>query len=153
MNKSITIFALIMSGCSIQPPNLTTGEGCWRYGVEERDNTGPMSLTLATEVPVVRLGRDQLQHMCGVPTPEPDLRFLPKAEGRRIVAGNVVRGCYLPPQIPRSSGDDTIYMYKFGGTDKQTLWHEQCHIRLGIGHNACNGTYGNAGTADAPCVW
>jgi hypothetical protein len=113
-----------LASCSVTP-NLETG--CWRLGVEEINNTGPMSSTKPEDVPVVYMGLDALADACGTHR-----------------KGWTTRACYKPIE-------NTIFMWT--GSGKFELEHERCHIRFGRKHNACNGTYGNAGTVHAPCEW
>lgn len=140
----ILIFALLLSSCAVlKTPNFETGGDCWRYGVEEEENTGPLSPTPLQKIPVVKLWYGDLAQACGVQIPE--LSFKTKQY-------MVVRACYVPQQIPRKTGDDTFYLYKLAGA--MELRHEQCHLVLGRLHGNCYGTgYGNSGTAEHPCEW
>ena len=54
----ILILSVLITGC-ITPPNLTTGEGCWRYGVVE----GEVTQTPSTDI--TYLSMDDIVIACG----------------------------------------------------------------------------------------
>ena len=53
----ILFLSVLLTGC-ITPPNLTNGEGCWRYGVTEGQITRPASTD------ITRLSMDGIVEAC-----------------------------------------------------------------------------------------
>jgi len=118
------ILALSLVACQ-SVPNYATGEGCWRYGISETDNTGRMRNTDAATVKVVKLNYDDLLKACD-------------QQDNRTLAGYwmdkrtmVLRACYQPIE-------NVIYSYNLNwGDDNYYEAHERCHIIWGREHNAC----------------
>ena len=110
---ALVVIALYLQGCThaVTPDDPSE---CWRYGVA-MDNTGRMSATPLDEIPVVKLGYDELMAACGT-----------EAED-----GLEIRACYDPMT-------DTIYTYG-GDVGDRFINHERCHVMLGREHNSCYG--------------
>jgi hypothetical protein len=137
MRTLITLVLITLLSACTTTPDFTTGEDCWRYQVLEEGNTGRMSDTDMSSVPVVHLWYDDLLVACGVS----DTRTLAGywMDGRSMA----VRACYDPIT-------DTIYEYKLNWGEYFTN-HEKCHIKLGREHNSCRG-YG-IGKDESICDW
>jgi hypothetical protein len=139
----LMIVALFMLGC-VTPPDLETGEGCWRYGVLETGNTGMMTLTPVEDIRVEEYDYFDLLVMCD----EMDYRSL--ARQRREGNSMIIRGCFQPREVDGKAGEDMIYLYNYSG--RKELYEEQCHVVLGSLHNACYPKYG-IGNSEADCNW
>ena len=120
----VTIAFLLLAGC-ITTPDLTTGAGCWRYGVTEQ-NTGRMTTTPIEQIPIVVVKYADLYGYCGVDPKEA-----------------LLHGCYQPLM-------DTIYIHR--GAGRRTVYEEQCHALLGTEHNNCYPHYG-IGKDESACGW
>ena len=96
---------LLLVGC-VTTPDWETGEGCWREGIEEHNNTGRMTDTRLDKIPRVWLDYDELAKVC-------------RNDGFHIDA------CF-------DSMTDTIYFGKDGGLKYEN--HEKCHALLGTKH-------------------
>lgn len=118
--------ALLLTSC-ITNPNLTTGAGCWRYGVAETNQIGLLTrYDNVQDVPITRLPHNEFTEKCGL------------GEG-------LVWACYQP-------WEDHIYLrtWKAGTME---INHEKCHALLGFEHNACNGLGYSIGKNATACDW
>jgi len=120
-------------------PDYTDGSGCWRYGVLENGNTGQMRNTNPADVPVVKLGYDDLLKACDVE----DSRTLAGYWMDR--RGMVLRACYQPIE-------NVIYSYNLNWGSYYEA-HEQCHILHGREHNACWNRVYAIGQDESACNW
>ena len=146
MTKSIVPFFILLmltclTGC-VSMPNMQTGAGCWRYGVLEQGNTGPMSRADVEEIPVVYLSEDGVNAACTV-----GLEEWVNEDYRKQ---HTIYACFKPRPVDGKAGTDTIYIWWRGG--KRALYEEKCHILLGRKHNACYGKYG-IGKDESACKW
>ena len=132
------LLLLLLTGC-IVTPNWDAGHDCWRYGIAE-DNTGRMSALHPQDIPVVKLGYDDLLIACGL-TPEP----LSWSNRKQLQA----RACFKPREVTGGEGEDMIYLYRWAGEYERN--HERCHAIKGRLHNNCSG-YG-IGKDESACNW
>lgn len=138
MKKLIVILILsaVLAGCAheIQP----NGEGCWRYGISEVDNTGRMGIE-QKNIPAVYLSYKKLLEACDV-EPEP-VSWSNKNQLQ-------IRACYKPIE-------NVIYEYRLNYFSNYFTRHEICHQKLGREHNACWGKgYAQFGaTIEEACEW
>ena len=137
---------VLLSGC-LTPPNLQTGEGCWRYGVSEINNTGPMTPMHPNDIPVVKLSYEDLLVACNVE----DTRSLAEYwRGKRTIA---VTACLVPRIVNGNPGTAVIYLHNLY-SGKVDLYQEQCHALLGPVHNQCYGMgYPITGSDATACDW
>ena len=103
------------------------------------DNTGKMSPTPVTDIPVVKMSYDELLVACGVVDDRTLAGYY--MDGRSMA----VRACYDPMT-------DTIYEYNLNLGQYFTN-HEKCHVILGREHNACNGIGYGIGKDESDCKW
>ena len=142
--RTISLFLIILlTGC-VTVPNFETGDDCWRYGVAETNNTGPMTATPLDEIPVVKLDYEDLLIACD----QTDDRTLAGYwRDKRTVS---IRACFKPRPVDGKAGHDTIYLHRiYAGAYE--INHEKCHALLGRKHNACSG-YG-IGKDESACNW
>ena len=134
------LILILLVGCQVVP-NYETGAGCWRYGIEQNCNTGGLSPTPVADIPVVRLGYDDLLVACGV-------------EDTRTLAGFwmddrslVIRSCY-------DRKANVIYSYYLNlGANNYYVTQERCQALLGYKHNRCWGTGYGIGKSESACDW
>ena len=130
---------------ALKVPDFETGKGCWKYGVLENSNTGQMTAVPLDEIPVVKLGYDDLLVACGLT----DDRTLGRYWRDRGTLE--VRACFAPRKVDGNAGHDTIYLLKWYA-GKFELYQEMCHAKLGRKHNACYPHYG-IGKDESACNW
>jgi hypothetical protein len=144
MRILIILSVLILASC-VTPPDLVSGDGCWRYGVlESEGNTGRMTTADPTTIRVERYGYFDLLVMCD----QMDYRTL--ARQRREGNSMVISSCFKPREVNGKAGEDMIYMHRWAG--KAELYQEQCHALLGSKHNNCYPRYG-IGKTESDCNW
>jgi len=112
---------ILLTSCVVTPDYENGGEGCWRTGVLENGNTGRMTQTPISELPVIVLSLEDLYAACDLPPP-PELAWHNRGKVETM-------GCYQPKT-------DTIYVLRsarFG----YVVAHEKCSALLGGKHNSC----------------
>lgn len=111
-------------------PNYETGADCWRYGINDVNNTGRMTSVHPLDIKVVKMSYSELLDACG----ESD-------DGL-----SVLRACFQPRKVDGLNGGPVIYSLNSNwGKYNYFVAHERCHALLGRKHNACwNGNYENS---------
>ena len=137
---------VILSGC-LHNVDMETGEGCWRYGVAETVNTGRMTNTPISQIPVTRLNYDDLLIACNV---EDNRTLAGFWMDKRTVA---TTACFVPRPVDGKAGTDNIYLHKtYAG--KRDYLHEVCHIIKGRNHNCVYPHYAQWDKSEqSACNW
>ena len=100
----MNILTLLLFLITTPEPNWETGEGCWRYGIDEHNNTGRMIDIPIAEIPVVDLDSGALAKIC-------------RNDSFYLNGCATAKAIYLGPD---ATADTRI--------------HEDCHLVLGRKH-------------------
>ena len=147
MKTLLIIAVLILTGCQTLP-DYDTGDGFWKYGIQQEGNTGRMTAEDVAAIPVVYLGYKDLLVACG----ESDERTLAsqKMDGNSMV----LRACYVPRAVNGLEGSDVIYSYYLNwGKNNFYIIHERGHAYWGEPHNLCWGKGYGLGEDESACEW
>ena len=129
---------ILLTSCVVTPDYENGGEGCWRTGVLENGNTGRMTQTPISELPVIVLSLEDLYAACDLPPP-PELAWHNRGKVETM-------GCYQPK-------DEKIYILR-SARYGYVVEHERCHALLGTAHNSCFGRgYGIGKDIQSACEW
>ena len=147
MKTLMIIAVLILTGCQTLP-DYDTGDGFWKYGIQQEGNTGRMTAQEVTAIPVVYLRYEDLLIACG----EYDERTL--AQFYKDHRALMLRACLVPRQVDGLEGSDVIYSYWLNwGKNNFFIIHERGHAYWGESHSSCWGKgYGLGEDANA-CEW